>query len=119
MCVCIFTHGTLNETDYSFSRVEEAVVKTIPKKIECKQAKWLPEDTLQISEKRRETKGKGERERYIQLNAEFQRTAKSNKKAFLRDQCKQIEENNTMGKTRDLYKKIRDIMGTFHAKMGK
>ena len=81
-------------------------------------AKWLPQEALQISEKRREAKGKGEKERYTHLNAEFQRIARRDKKAFLSDQCKEIEENNRMGKTRDLFKKIRDTKGTFHAKMG-
>ena len=80
-------------------------------------AKWLPEEALQIAEKRKEAKGKGEKERYTHLNAEFQRIARRDKKAFLSDQCKEIEENNTMGKTRDLFKKIRDTKGTFHAKM--
>ena len=96
--------------------VQEAVIKTIPKKKKCKKAKWLTEETLQIAEKRREAKGKGEKEIY--LNAEFQRIARRDKKAFLGDQCKEIEENNRMGKTRDLFKKIRDTKGTFHAKMG-
>ena len=81
-------------------------------------AKWLSEEALQIAVKKREVKGKGEKERYKHLNAEFQRLARSDKKAFLRDQCKEIEENNRMGKTRDLFKKIRDTKGTFHAKMG-
>ena len=98
--------------------VQEAVIKTIPKKKKCKKAKWLSEEALHIAEKRREVKGKGEKERYSHLNAEFQRTTKRDKKAFLSDQCKQIEENNRMGKTRDLFKKIRDTKGTFHAKMG-
>ena len=84
----------------------------------CKKAKWLSEEALQIAVKRREVKGKGEKERYIPLNAEFQRIARRDKKAFLSDQCKEIEENNKMGKTRDLFKKIRDTKGTFHAKMG-
>ena len=97
--------------------VEEAVIKTISKKKKCKKAKWLSEEALQIAEKR-ETKGKGEKERYIFLNAEFQRIARRDKKAFLSDQCKEIEENNRMGKTRNLFKKIRDTKGTFHAKMG-
>ena len=83
-----------------------------------RKAKWLSEEALQIAEKRKEGKGKGEKERYIHLNAEFQRIAKRDKKAFLSDQCKEIEENNRMGKTRDLFKKIRDTKGTFHAKMG-
>ena len=93
------------------------MIKTIPKKKKCKKAKWLSEEALQIAEKRREVKGKGERERYTQLNAEFQRTAKRDKKAFLSDQCKEIEEKNRMGKTGDLFKKTRDTKGTFHAKM--
>jgi len=94
------------------------VIKTIPKKKKCKKAKWLSEEALQIAEKRREAKGKREKERYILLNAEFQRIARRDKKVFLSDQCKQIEENNRMGKTRDLFKKIRDTKRTFHAKMG-
>ena len=97
--------------------VQEAVIKTIPKKKEKKKAKWLSEEVLQIAEKRREVKGEGEKERYIYLNAEFQRIVRRDKKAFLSDQCKEIEENNRMGKTRDLFKKIRDTKGTFHAKM--
>ena len=84
----------------------------------CKKAKWLSEEALQIAVKRRETKSKGEKERYKHLNAEFQRIARKNTKAFLSDQCKEIEENNRMGKTRDLFKKIRDTKGTFRAKMG-
>ena len=98
--------------------VQEAVIKSIPKKKKCKKAKWLPEEVLQIAKKRRVVKSKGEKERYIYLNAEFQRIARRDKKAFLSDQCKEIEENNGMGKTRDLFKKIRDTKGTFHAKMG-
>ena len=98
--------------------VQEAVIKTIPKKKRCKKAKWLSEEVLQIAEKRREVKDKGEKERYIHLNAEFQRIARRDKKAFLSEQCKEIEENNKMGKTRDLFKKIRHTKGTFHAKMG-
>ena len=97
--------------------VKEAVIKTIPKKKKCKKAKWLSEEALHIAVKRRETKGKGEKERYIHLNAEFERIARRDKKAFLSDQCKEIEENNRMGKTRDILKKIRDTRGTFHAKM--
>ena len=93
------------------------MIKTIPKKKKCKKAKWLCEEALQIAEKRKEAKGKGEKERYIHLNAEFQRIARRDKKAFS-DQCKEIEENNRMGKTRDLFNKIRDTKGTFHAKMG-
>ena len=88
--------------------VQEAVIKTIPKKNKGKKAKWLSEEALQIAEKRREVKGKGEKERYTHLNAEFQRIARRDKKAFLSDQCKEIEENNRMGKTRDLFKTIRD-----------
>ena len=93
------------------------MTKTIPKKKKCKKAKWLSEEVLQIAEKRREAKGKGEREGYTQLNAVFQRTERRDKKAFLYEQCKKIEENNRMGKTRDLFKKIGDIKGKFHAKM--
>ena len=98
--------------------IQEAVIKTIPKKKKCKKAKWLSEETLQIAKKRREAKGKEEKERYTHLNAEFQRIARRGKKAFLSDQGKEIEENNRMGKTRDLFKKIRDTKETFHAKMG-
>ena len=98
--------------------VQEAVIKTIPKKKNCKKAKWLSKEALQIAQKRRETKGKGEKERYTHLHAEFQRIARRDKKAFLSDQCKQIEENNRMGKTKDLFKKIRDTKRTFHAMMG-
>ena len=98
--------------------VQETGIKTIPKKTKCKKAKWLSEEALQIAVKRREVKSKGEKERYTHLNAEFQRIARRDKKAFLRDQCKEIEENNRMGKTRDVFKKIRDTKGTFHAKMG-
>ena len=98
--------------------VQETGIKTIPKKKKCKKAKWLPEEALQIAVKRREAESKGEKERYKHLNAEFQRIARKYKKAFLSDQCKEIEENNRMGKTRDLFKKIRDTKGTFHAKMG-
>ena len=97
---------------------QEAVIKIIPKKKKCKKAKWLSEETLQRAVKRREAKSKGEKERYTHLNAEFQRIARRDKKAFLSDQCKEIEENNRMGKTRDLFKKIRDTKGTFHAEMG-
>ena len=98
--------------------VQEVVIKTIPKKKKCKKAKWLFEEDLQTAEKRREAKGKGKKERYKHLNAEFQRITKIDKKAFLREQCKEIEENNRMGKTRDSFKKIRDTKGIFHAKMG-
>ena len=101
-----------------YNIVQEAVIKTISKKKKCKKAKWLSEEALQIAEKRKEAKGKGERERYTHLNAEFQRIARRDKKIFLSDQCKEIEENNRMGKTRDLFKKVRDTKGTFHAKMG-
>ena len=93
------------------------MIKTIPKRKKSKKAKWLSEEALQIAEKRREAKGKREKERYTYLNAEFQRIARRDKKAFLSDQCKEIEENNRMGKTRDLFKKIRDTKGPFHAKM--
>ena len=98
--------------------VQETVIKTIPKKKKCKKAKWLSEVALQIAVKRIEAKSKGEKERYTYLNAEFQRTARGDKKAFLSNQCKEIEENNRIGKTRDLFKKIRDTKGTFQAKMG-
>ena len=98
--------------------VQESVIKTIPKKKKCKKAKWLSEEALQIAEKRIEAKGKGEKERYSHLNAEFQRIARRDKEAFLSDQCKELEKNNRMGKTRDLFKKIRDTRGIFHAKMG-
>ena len=91
--------------------------KTIPKKKKCKKAKWS-EKALQIAEKRSEAKGKGEKERYTHLNAEFQKIARKHKKPFLSDQCKEIEENNRIGKTRNLFKEIRDAKGTFHAKMG-
>ena len=95
------------------------MIRTIPKKNECKKAKWLSEVALQIAEKSRRAKGKGEKERYIHLNAEFQRIARRDKKAFLSEQCKEIEENNRIGKTRDLFRKIRDTKGTFHAKMSR
>ena len=98
--------------------VQETGIKTIPRKNKCKKEKWLPEEALQIAVKRREVKSKGEKERYKHLNAEFQRIARRDKKAFLSDQCKEIEENSRMGKTRDLLKKIRGTKGTFHAKMG-
>ena len=98
--------------------VQEAVIKTIQKKKKCKKVKWLSQEALHIPVKRREVKGKGEKESYIPLNSEFQRIAKKDKKAFLSDQCKEIEENNRMGKTRDLFKKIRNTKGTFPAKMG-
>ena len=97
--------------------VQKTVIKTIPKK-KMQKAKWLSEDTLQIAEKRRKAKGKGKKERYSHLNTEFQRIASRDKKTFLSDQCKEIEEKNRTGKTRDLFKKIKDNKGTFHAKMG-
>ena len=98
--------------------VQEGVIKTIPKIKKCKKAKWLSEEALQIAEKRRDAKGKGEKERCIYLNAEFQRIARREKKAFLSNQCKEVEENNRMGKTRDHFKKIRDTKRAFHAKKG-
>ena len=97
--------------------VQETGIKTIPMEKKCKKAKWLSEEALQIAVKRREAKSKGEKERYKHLNAEFQRIARRDKKAFLSDPCKEIEENR-MGKTRDLFKKIREIKEIFHAKMG-
>ena len=97
--------------------VQETGIKTTPMEKKCKKAKWLSEEGLKIAVKRREAKSKGEKERYFHLNAEFQRIARRDKKVFLSDQCKEIEENNKMGKTRDLFKKIRDTKGTFHAKM--
>ena len=97
--------------------VQETGIKTIPMEKKCKKAKWLSEAALQIAMKRREVKSKGEKERYKHLNAEFQRIARRGKKAFLSKQCKEIEENNRMGKTRDLFKKIRDTKGTFHSKI--
>ena len=98
--------------------VQETGIKTIPKKKTCKKAKWPSEKALPIAVKRREAKNKGEKERYTHLNAEFYRVARRDKKAFLSDQCKEIEENNRMAKTRDLFKKIGDTKETFHAKMG-
>ena len=98
--------------------VQVAGIKTIPKKKKCEKAKWLSEEALQIAVKRRKVKSKGEKERYTHLNADFQTILRREKKAFLSDQCKEIEENNRMGKTRDFFKKIRDTKGTFHAKMG-
>ena len=97
--------------------IQEAVMKTTPKKMKWKKAKWLSEEALHIAVKRRDAKGKGEKERYIHLNAEFQRIVRRDKKAFLSDQCKEIEQNNRMEKTTDLLKKIRDTKGPFHAKM--
>ena len=97
--------------------VQETGIKTIPKKKKCKKAKWLSEEALQIAMKRRDVKSKGGKERYTCLNEEFQRIARRDEKAFLSDQCKEIEENNRMGMTRDLFRKIRDTQGTFHARM--
>ena len=98
--------------------VQEIGIKTIPMEKKCKKAKWPSEEALQIAVKRREVKSKGEKERYKHLNAKFQRIARRNKKVFLSDQCKEIEENNRMGETRDLFQKIGDTKGTFHPKMG-
>ena len=97
--------------------VQEAVIKTIPKKKKCKKEKWLLEEALQIAEKGREAKGKGEKERYTHLNAGSKKIARRDKKALLSDQCKEIEENDRMGRTRDLFKKMRYTKGIFHAKM--
>ena len=102
----------------SIARRQETGIKTIPMEKKCKKAKWLSEEALQIAVKRTEAKSKGEKERYKHLNAEFRRIARRDKKVFLSDQCKEIEENNRMGKTGDLFKKIRDNKGTFHTKMG-
>ena len=99
--------------------VQETGIKTIPMEKKCQKAKWLSEEVLQIAVKRIKVKDKGEKERCTHLNTEFQRITRRDKKAFLGDQCKEIEENNRIGKTRDLFKKIRDTKGTFHAKMGK
>ena len=98
--------------------IQEAVIKTIPKKKKCKKAKWLSEEGLQVAEKRKEVKGKGEKERYTHLNAAFQRMQGEIRKPSSSDQCKEIEENNRMGKTRDRFRRMRDIKGKFHAKMG-
>ena len=98
--------------------VQETGIKTIPMEKKSKKSKWLSREALQMAVKRREVKSKGEKERYKHLNAEFQRVARRDKKAFLSDQCKEVEENIRMGKTRDLFKKIRDTKGTFQAKMG-
>ena len=98
--------------------VQKTVIKTIPKKKKCKKAKWLSEEALKMAVKRTDVKSKEEKERYTHLNAEFQRISRRDNKAFLSDQCKETEENNRMGKTGDLFKKIRDAKGTFHAKMG-
>ena len=136
MCVCIHIYDYTVEVGNRFKGldlidrvpdelwtevhdiVQKTGIKTIPKKKKCKKAKWLSEEVLQIAVKRREVKTKGEKERYTHLNAEFQRIARRDKKTFLNDQCKETEENNRMGNTRDLFKKIRDTKGTFHAKMG-
>ena len=98
--------------------VQETGIKTIPMEEKCKKAKWLSEEALQIAVKRREVKSKAEKGRYTHLNVEFQRIARRDKKAFLSNQCKEIEENNRVGKTRDIFKKIRDTKGTFHARVG-
>ena len=98
--------------------VQEAGIKTVPKKNKCKKAKWSSEEAFQIAKDRREAKGKEEKERHPHLNADFQRIARRDKKAFLSDQCKETQESNRMGKSRDLFRKIRDTKGTFHAKMG-
>ena len=98
--------------------VQEAVIKNTPKGKKCKKAKWLSEEALQIAEKRGEVKAKGQKEKYKHLNAKFQRMARKDEKVFLSDQCKEMEENNRLGKTRDLFKKVRDTKGTRHAKMG-
>ena len=98
--------------------VQEAMIKIIPKKKKCKKAKWLSKEALEMAVKRRKAKTKGEKGRYTLLNAEFQRIARRDKNAYLSDQCKEVQENNRMGKTRDLSKKIRDNNGTFHAKIG-
>ena len=101
-----------------YNTVQELMTKINPKKKKCKKAKWLSEEALQITEKRREVKGKGEKGRYTHLNAEFQRRARRDEKAFFSGQCKETEENNRMGKTRDIFKKIRDTKGTFHVRIG-
>ena len=104
--------------DSGFDIVQKEVIKTITKKKKCKKAKWLSEEALQIAEKRKESKGKGEKETYTHLNAEFQRIARRDKKAFLSDHCKEIEENNRMGTARDLFKKIREYQGNISCKDG-
>jgi len=111
LIACLTIYGQIHST------VQEAVTKTIPKKKKSKKGKWLSEEALQIAEKRREVDGKGEKERYTHLNTEFQRMTSKYKKAFLSDHSKEIDENNRMGKTRDLLKKIRDTKGNFHAKI--
>ena len=103
--------------DESHNIIQEVAIKTIPKKKKCKKTKWLCEEALKLAEKWREGKGKGEVERYIHVNAEFDRIARKDKKAFISEQCKEIEENRRMAKTRDLFKKIGDTKRTFHAKM--
>ena len=108
----------LKNYGWRFVTVQETVIKTIPKKKKCKKAKWLSQEALKIAEKKREVKGKGEKERYTHLYTEFQRIARRDKKTILSEQCKEIKENNRMGKTRDHFKKIRDTKSTFHAKMG-
>ena len=108
---------TIGNTNFNF-RCTETGIKTIPMEKKCKKAKWLSGEALQIAVKRREVKRKVGKERYKHLNAEFQRIARRDKKAFFSDQCKEVEENNWMGKTRDLFKKIRDTKGTLHANMG-
>ena len=110
--MCLKNYG------WRFVALNKTVIKTIPKKKNATRQNRCFEEALQIAEKRREVKSKGEKERYTHLNTEFQRKARRDKKASLRDQCKETEENNRMGKTRDLFKKIRDTKGTFHAKMG-
>ena len=115
---CFFIPQLLRPANIHCDIVQETGIKTIPMEKKCKKAKWLSGEALQIAVKRREAKSKGEKERYKHLNAEFQRIARRDKKAFLGNQCKEIEENKRMGKTRDLFKKIRDTKGTFHAKMG-
>ena len=102
----------------SCDTVQETGIKTIPMEKKCKKSKWLSEEALQIAVKRREVKSKGKKERYTDLNAEFQRIARRDRKPFLSNQCKETEENKRMGKTRDLFKKIRDTKGTIHSKMG-
>ena len=110
--MCLKNYG------WRFVTAQEAVIKIIPKKKKCKNAKWLSGEALQIAEKRIEVNGKGENERHIHLTAKFKRIARRDKKAFLSDQCKEIKENNRMGKTRDLFKKIAAIKGTLHERMG-
>ena len=123
VCVYLYILDLIDRVPYELwtevrDIVQETGIKTIPMENKRKKAKWLSEEALQIAVKRREAKSKGEKERYKHLNAEFQRIARRDKKAFLSDQCKEIKGNNRMGKTRDLFKKIRDTKGTFHAKMG-